>query len=891
MGLAVVRQDGNLLQYCSDGLKNDEDVVCAAVTQFGQAMRFASSAMRTNRTIALHAVRQDGWALQYFDHELQGDRDVALAAVGQNAMSLAYCSDKLKRDRELVFQALKSGRGTALQYAHPTLRDDYDLVMTAVNSDGRALEWASKRLRSQKQIVEAAVSQSADALKYVDARQLQADGALQNLHELAISTKAACKIETLWRGRVARRKTHESMRHLHAQVAKQKSDAELKQLISEASSHSVRVDALLSSASSGGKEGDAMDGDARVRKRREWAERQRAHHQSVLCRRNEIETRLELHKQNQKRGKSWLIAEMSRSDHPRGDQLVRRQRVHRLELHEGLVQEWRVWIIVVMVGMSAARIQAHARGRRARLRRHKLLIWHKSTIIIQSWWRCAQAQKRLLDSAARLQRHRKIRTLIALLNVYKLSCSHVLNATRQALATLVKVKAALHIQAEWQRHASWRRELAAVHAADAKSAADQRFPDSHKHSHFKYHVSNSDATAQINPPPVYKVIKEDLEIDIDDILPSAEETWNGFKRSSHDPARAEERQLYRDLVVSLNNEGVAAIQAGEFEKGFACLHEAEQLLTVDGARLTDPLAARGDCDVDSTPALPTVEPALQQELKFMTYCNLARACTGGEVYGSRSTSASAKCKDNLNGENENRWRQAARWLRLALGDPIPPVDSHSCFALSSARAEHALILHQLGGLHSGKLNAQATAAVQLAQRGLQLAIKPQSKSVRAEIHHISTILCHAHRPYHAARLERLCTRPSTARRPRNGSAARRRLSSPAARQSSGPATTPPDNSAAQASSRARANGPTGIRSSGSTSRRSHRECAVTRRPNGTAIRPLSGPTTERRSSSRIGGTHRLTMPSRHTSLRSWLVKINATEAFAALRLCGYTSVS
>ena len=47
--LAAVTQNGNALQYASDELKNDKDVVLAAVTQNGNALGYASAELRNDK--------------------------------------------------------------------------------------------------------------------------------------------------------------------------------------------------------------------------------------------------------------------------------------------------------------------------------------------------------------------------------------------------------------------------------------------------------------------------------------------------------------------------------------------------------------------------------------------------------------------------------------------------------------------------------------------------------------------------------------------------------------------------------------------------------------------------------------------------------------------------
>ena len=81
--IAAVKQNGRALEFASEELRADKEVVLAAVQQDGQALWGASEELRGNRQVVLAAVQQDGSAHEYASAELQGDIEVVLAAVKQ----------------------------------------------------------------------------------------------------------------------------------------------------------------------------------------------------------------------------------------------------------------------------------------------------------------------------------------------------------------------------------------------------------------------------------------------------------------------------------------------------------------------------------------------------------------------------------------------------------------------------------------------------------------------------------------------------------------------------------------------------------------------------------------------------------------------------------------
>ena len=71
----------------------------AAVNQYGYALEFASEDLRREREIVMAAVKQNGWALQIASLELRGDCDVVLEAAEHNSSSLQHANlTRLARD-------------------------------------------------------------------------------------------------------------------------------------------------------------------------------------------------------------------------------------------------------------------------------------------------------------------------------------------------------------------------------------------------------------------------------------------------------------------------------------------------------------------------------------------------------------------------------------------------------------------------------------------------------------------------------------------------------------------------------------------------------------------------------------------------------------------------
>ena len=97
-------------------------MVLAAVKENGEALEYASNELKKDKEVVLAAVKKHGWALDYASKELQNDRDVVLAAVKENGYALRHASEELKNDEKVVLVAVRKDRD-ALKYASDELKN------------------------------------------------------------------------------------------------------------------------------------------------------------------------------------------------------------------------------------------------------------------------------------------------------------------------------------------------------------------------------------------------------------------------------------------------------------------------------------------------------------------------------------------------------------------------------------------------------------------------------------------------------------------------------------------------------------------------------------------------------------------------------------------------
>lgn len=171
---------GYSLQYFNIILRDDIDVVLAAVKQCGYALEFASSRLRNTKEVVLAAVRTNGLALQYATYKMRNNKKIVLVAVSSDGMALRYATNKLQTNYDVALAAV-SNEGMALKYVCSALRSDKKIVLVAMKN-GNALELVSNSLSIDKDVVIEALKNNPEVLPtirdelYTDAifiRQLQ----------------------------------------------------------------------------------------------------------------------------------------------------------------------------------------------------------------------------------------------------------------------------------------------------------------------------------------------------------------------------------------------------------------------------------------------------------------------------------------------------------------------------------------------------------------------------------------------------------------------------------------------------------------------------------------------------------------------------------------------
>jgi len=173
--LLAVAIEGHALEFASEELQADAEIVFEAVQQAGYSLQFAAPTLRDDSEfISRLVVAVGGWVLEFASESVCRDRQVVLAAVRKDGGALRYADSRLQADAEVVSCAVRQD-GLALEFASENLRSHADMVAEAVVQNASALRFASDCIRGDGNWLLSVMRQSSCFLFYHAATELRSD--------------------------------------------------------------------------------------------------------------------------------------------------------------------------------------------------------------------------------------------------------------------------------------------------------------------------------------------------------------------------------------------------------------------------------------------------------------------------------------------------------------------------------------------------------------------------------------------------------------------------------------------------------------------------------------------------------------------------------------------
>lgn len=166
--LLAIKNDSknNVLAYVSDNLKDDFDIVFAAVKKNGHALREASDNLKNNKTIGLEAIKNAPNSIQYLSSELKNDDEIIQTLITHNdrnlCTELAHASARIrKKSFDIVLNAVKKNWNN-YKYVLTPLKYDKRIVLAAIDKSLYTIKQLPEQVRRNTEIVDYIVQKLKD---------------------------------------------------------------------------------------------------------------------------------------------------------------------------------------------------------------------------------------------------------------------------------------------------------------------------------------------------------------------------------------------------------------------------------------------------------------------------------------------------------------------------------------------------------------------------------------------------------------------------------------------------------------------------------------------------------------------------------------------------------
>jgi len=134
--LAALKNDGHMLKFASERLKNKPAVVLKAVEADKDALKHAAEGLRNDEAFMFKQIKAHPSQAQYLGRVLNVDHvfhETTMKKLGSEF--LEYAAPELKKDKDFFIKILEIDK-TALKYADPALKDDKDVVIASIRWGG-----------------------------------------------------------------------------------------------------------------------------------------------------------------------------------------------------------------------------------------------------------------------------------------------------------------------------------------------------------------------------------------------------------------------------------------------------------------------------------------------------------------------------------------------------------------------------------------------------------------------------------------------------------------------------------------------------------------------------------------------------------------------------------
>ncbi len=155
--LALLAYNGTYLEHASEELKADKEVIMAAL-QSGYSLPYehVSDALKTDRDFLLEIVSLDAFCLEFFSEELKQDEQIVLAAAKNfGDAALEFGCEKFKTNKNIITEAVKNTWEALLPHniSNERILSDKEIIMEGMKHSPDALYYASDNLKNDRELL------------------------------------------------------------------------------------------------------------------------------------------------------------------------------------------------------------------------------------------------------------------------------------------------------------------------------------------------------------------------------------------------------------------------------------------------------------------------------------------------------------------------------------------------------------------------------------------------------------------------------------------------------------------------------------------------------------------------------------------------------------------
>lgn len=198
--LEAVKQVPLSLQYASDELKNDKNIIFNALENNlisrtnTDIFQYASDQIKNDKEFIIYLIQRNPsfcGIIRYTSDQIRNDRDVMSRLLNDKADWMEFAGEKIKNDKEFILNGIER-RPSLIKYASNELKSNKQFLLDSIKHNHQCFRYFNEELKSDKEFAKEAVKIHCFCFSDIDEK-LKSDEEIINL---ALEQKKFSKIDT-----------------------------------------------------------------------------------------------------------------------------------------------------------------------------------------------------------------------------------------------------------------------------------------------------------------------------------------------------------------------------------------------------------------------------------------------------------------------------------------------------------------------------------------------------------------------------------------------------------------------------------------------------------------------------------------------------------------------